>query len=236
MAERGGVGDQHRVGRRALRSSRRSASTTRPRRRSSTSPRPWPPSWRPTVRVNAIAPGLVKTDMARALWEPAEEADRPPRCRSSASASPRTSPTPRCSWPATCRRGSPARPSSSTAVPWSPAERPLAPQRLGQPAAGRPPGRGGEGEGEERPCRRRAREVEGRNATSPATPRSRAPAPRWLDQAPSRRGSDRRTAPLRRSPRPARATARSCRGRIPSAPRIGQFGSPAAHGHGRARG
>ena len=28
----------------------------------------------PSVRVNAIAPGLVKTDMARALWEPAEEA------------------------------------------------------------------------------------------------------------------------------------------------------------------
>ncbi len=27
----------------------------------------------PKVRVNAIAPGLVKTDMARALWEPAEE-------------------------------------------------------------------------------------------------------------------------------------------------------------------
>ncbi|MGH9137718.1 MAG: SDR family oxidoreductase [Acidimicrobiales bacterium] len=27
----------------------------------------------PRVRVNAIAPGLVKTDMARALWEPAEE-------------------------------------------------------------------------------------------------------------------------------------------------------------------
>ncbi|MEO7429832.1 MAG: SDR family oxidoreductase [Acidimicrobiales bacterium] len=27
----------------------------------------------PAVRVNAIAPGLVKTDMARALWEPAEE-------------------------------------------------------------------------------------------------------------------------------------------------------------------
>ncbi len=27
----------------------------------------------PSVRVNALAPGLVKTDMARALWEPAEE-------------------------------------------------------------------------------------------------------------------------------------------------------------------
>lgn len=27
----------------------------------------------PGVRVNAIAPGLVKTDMARALWEPVEE-------------------------------------------------------------------------------------------------------------------------------------------------------------------
>jgi NAD(P)-dependent dehydrogenase (short-subunit alcohol dehydrogenase family) len=27
----------------------------------------------PAVRVNAIAPGLVKTDMARALWEPNEE-------------------------------------------------------------------------------------------------------------------------------------------------------------------
>ena len=27
----------------------------------------------PTVRVNAIAPGLVKTDMARALWEANEE-------------------------------------------------------------------------------------------------------------------------------------------------------------------
>lgn len=28
----------------------------------------------PKVRVNAIAPGLVKTDFARALWQPAEEA------------------------------------------------------------------------------------------------------------------------------------------------------------------
>jgi NAD(P)-dependent dehydrogenase (short-subunit alcohol dehydrogenase family) len=28
----------------------------------------------PAVRVNALAPGLVKTDFAKALWEPAEEA------------------------------------------------------------------------------------------------------------------------------------------------------------------
>jgi NAD(P)-dependent dehydrogenase (short-subunit alcohol dehydrogenase family) len=28
----------------------------------------------PGVRVNAIAPGLVKTDFARALWEPNEDA------------------------------------------------------------------------------------------------------------------------------------------------------------------
>jgi NAD(P)-dependent dehydrogenase (short-subunit alcohol dehydrogenase family) len=28
----------------------------------------------PKIRVNAVAPGLVKTDMARALWEPHEEA------------------------------------------------------------------------------------------------------------------------------------------------------------------
>jgi len=34
----------------------------------------WAAELSPGVRVNAIAPGLVKTDFARALWEPAEEA------------------------------------------------------------------------------------------------------------------------------------------------------------------
>jgi NAD(P)-dependent dehydrogenase (short-subunit alcohol dehydrogenase family) len=36
--------------------------------------RTWAAELSPGVRVNAIAPGLVKTDMARALWEPNEEA------------------------------------------------------------------------------------------------------------------------------------------------------------------
>ena len=33
----------------------------------------WAAELAPQVRVNAIAPGLVKTDFARALWEPTEE-------------------------------------------------------------------------------------------------------------------------------------------------------------------
>ena len=53
------------------------------------------------VRVNCIAPGLVKTDFARALWDTpeAERRSRPaPRCGGWASRT--TSPARRCSWPA----------------------------------------------------------------------------------------------------------------------------------------
>ena len=56
------------------RPSRRSASTTAPRPRSCTSPARWPSSCRRACGCNGIAPGLVKTDMAKALWEPNEEA------------------------------------------------------------------------------------------------------------------------------------------------------------------
>ena len=59
----------------------------------------------PGVRVNAIAPGLVKTDMAKALWEPGEEADRPPHAARPARRARATSPTRPCSSPRTCRRG-----------------------------------------------------------------------------------------------------------------------------------
>ena len=51
-----------------------SASTTRPRPPSSTSPRSWPSSSGPACASTRIAPGLVKTDFARALWEPAGDA------------------------------------------------------------------------------------------------------------------------------------------------------------------
>ena len=50
--------------------------------------------WGPhNVRVNAIAPGLVKTDFARALWENPDTYQATSRCRRCAgSASPTTSP------------------------------------------------------------------------------------------------------------------------------------------------
>ena len=58
--------------------------------------------WGPrNVRVNCIAPGLVRTDFARALWENPAIYDRPPSAttRCAASASPTSSPAPRCSSP-----------------------------------------------------------------------------------------------------------------------------------------
>ena len=71
----------------------------------------------PEVRVNAIAPGLVKTDLARALWETGRGADRPPPADRGGWACPTTSPTPPCSSARTRRRGSPATPWWSTAAP-----------------------------------------------------------------------------------------------------------------------
>ena len=59
----------------------------------------------PDVRVNALAPGLVKTKLAAALWEGAGRTASPPMSRCAASASPTTSPPPRSSWPRRRRRG-----------------------------------------------------------------------------------------------------------------------------------
>ena len=75
------------------------------------------------VRVNCIAPGLIKTDFARALWEDPDGMKRcaPPPRRCAASASPTRSPARPCSWPRGRAPSSPARPSSSTAA--SPSER-----------------------------------------------------------------------------------------------------------------
>ena len=61
--------------------------------------------WGPKgVRVNCVAPGLVKTDFARALWEDPENLKRrtPPR-RCAASASPKKSPARWPIWPPTPR-------------------------------------------------------------------------------------------------------------------------------------
>ena len=74
----------------------------------------------PAVRVNAIAPGLVKTQFARVLWETRRGAGVGPASRSSGSASPTTSPPPPSSWSRTPRRGSPARCWWWTAGPWPP--------------------------------------------------------------------------------------------------------------------
>jgi NAD(P)-dependent dehydrogenase (short-subunit alcohol dehydrogenase family) len=69
------------------------------------------------VRVNCIAPGLVRTDFAKALWEnPDTLRPSPPIRRCSASVSRTRSPAPPSSSPARHRPSSPARPSSSTAA------------------------------------------------------------------------------------------------------------------------
>ena len=63
----------------------------------------------PKIRVNALAPGLIKTDFARALWEgPAEERVKA-HIPLAASGCPTTSPRRRCSWPPMPHRGSPGR-------------------------------------------------------------------------------------------------------------------------------
>jgi len=47
------------------------------------------------IRVNCIAPGLIKTDFAKALWDNPDTLKRPPRARRCcASASPTRSPVP----------------------------------------------------------------------------------------------------------------------------------------------
>jgi NAD(P)-dependent dehydrogenase (short-subunit alcohol dehydrogenase family) len=51
------------------------------------------------VRVNCIAPGLIRTDFARALWDNPERWPRAaPKPRCAASANPTRSPAPRCTW------------------------------------------------------------------------------------------------------------------------------------------
>ena len=52
------------------------------------------------VRINCIAPGLIRTDFAKALWENPENLNgRPRERRSAASASPTRLPAPRSCWP-----------------------------------------------------------------------------------------------------------------------------------------
>ena len=85
MQEHGGVGAERRVGRRHAARARSSARTTCRRPRSSTSPASSRRSSRRACASTRSRPALVKTDMARALWEPNEEAmargarARPPR-------------------------------------------------------------------------------------------------------------------------------------------------------------
>ncbi len=73
------------------------------------------------IRVNCIAPGLIRTDFSRALWQNPETLERYTRIRRcAASASRARSPGRRCSSPRRQAVFSPARPSSSMAARPSP--------------------------------------------------------------------------------------------------------------------
>ena len=77
MAEKGGgsVVIVSSIG--GLRGSASSAPTASPRRPTCSSTRSLAVEWGPkNVRINCVAPGLVKTDFARALWEDPERLKR----------------------------------------------------------------------------------------------------------------------------------------------------------------
>ena len=70
------------------------------------------------IRTNCIAPGLVRTDFARALWKTrSSTASAPAKPRSNASANQTKSPAPPSSSPRPPAASPPVRPSSSTAAP-----------------------------------------------------------------------------------------------------------------------
>ncbi len=73
----------------------------------------------PDVRVNALAPGLVKTKLAAALWEGPGKSGSRRTSRYAGSGCPTTSRPRRSSWPRRRPRGSPGRHWSSTAGPRS---------------------------------------------------------------------------------------------------------------------
>ena len=74
-------------------------------------------SWARRSGSTPSAPGLVKTEFARALWEPGEEAIARRLPTAPAGRGRRTSPTPPCSCARTPRRGSPGTRWSSTVGP-----------------------------------------------------------------------------------------------------------------------